>query len=138
MTIRNFRLLLTVSLVVGILGGGVDFAFPALVPEAFRHAQEANDAAMSTPQIYFLATLFVILVAMLLPCLYGLYMLRPWAPRLSLLVTLLTVFGALASGTYAQSGLAIAASYLASYLWGAVLVLACCTPFSTKFQRNDG
>lgn len=137
MTIRNFRLLLTASLVVGILGGGVDFAFPTLVPEAFRHAQVANDAAMPTPQIFLLGTLFVLFLAMLLPCLYGLYMLRPWAPRLALVVTLLTVFGAMASGTIAQSGLAIAASYLASYLWGAALVLACCTPFSTKFQRND-
>jgi len=138
MTIRNFRLLLTASLVVGVLGGGVDFAFPSLVPEVFRHAQEANDAAMSTQKIFFLATSFVVLLAMLLPCLYGLYMLRPWAPRLALLVTLLTTFGVVASGTYAQSGLAIAASYLASYLWGAVLVLACGTPFSTRFQRNDG
>lgn len=137
MTIRYFRFLLIASLLTGIVGGSVDLAFPALLPDAFRQAQEAQDA-QSTSLIAFLGIASLVLLVVFPACFYGLYMFRPWAPRLSLLCTALMLPILLAGGPFAQSGLTIAASYLSSYLWGAVLILAFCPPFSGQFQRQDG
>ena len=136
MTVRNFRLLLVASLVVGVFGGGVDLAFSELLPEEFHRAQEENDSALPTPHLFLLGALGVVSLFALLACYYGLYMLRPWAPRLSLLATALGLLLVLTSGAYAQSGIAIAASYLASYLWGAVVLVAFLPPFSEQFRRR--
>jgi len=137
MTVGYFRLLVIVSLIIGIIGGAVDLAFPVLVPTAFHQAQELHDSARSTARIFFIAGAGFVLLLLLLPCFYGLYMLRPWAPRLSLIFSALALVVVVIAGTYAQSGLAIAMSYLGSYLWGAVLVIALCPPFNAHFKRRD-
>ena len=137
MTVRYFRLLVIASFVVNLVSAGVDFGFPSLLPEAFHQAQRAQDFAFSMPRKFFLSTLGVIALFASLASYYGLYMLRPWAPRLSLIYTALLLFFYVSGGTLAQSGLTNAAAYLASYLWGAVVILAITTPFSAQFQGRD-
>lgn len=138
MTVQYFRLLLVGSLVVAVLSGGIDLVFPALVPEAFHQVQQAHDSSLSTMHTYSLAALGIVFLVLLVASYYGLYMFRPWAPRIALASTAVALVVSFGAGTYAQSGLAIAASYLASYLWGAVLVFALFHPFSSQFQRRDG
>jgi len=137
-TVRHFRLLLIASTVTAIIGGCVDLALPTLIPEAFHKAQELHVSTLSMPRMLFVGGLTVVLLFMYPVSLYGLYMLRPWAPWLSLGGTTLALVLGLAAGTFAQSGLAITVSYLSAYLWGAVLILALCPPFNIHFQRHDG
>lgn len=138
MTIQYFRLLLVTSIVIGLIGGCIDQVFPALLSETFHQAQEAHYTTFSMPHILFLGGSGVVLLLSSIATFYGLYMLKPWAPRLSLFITVMALLFSGVAGTYAQSGIAIAVSYLASYLWGAVLVFAFFSPFSAQFQpRND-
>lgn len=78
------------------------------------------------------------ILVLLPPTAYGLYAFRPWAPRLAALATAVALVLVVAAGAFVQSGWAIALGYLASYLWGAVLLLAFISPISAKFQRHEG
>lgn len=138
MTTTQYRSLLIASLLVGILGGGMDLAFPALLPEGFHQAQELHDAGIPTPRLILVFGLGIVALVLYVACLYGLYRFRSWAPRLSVVGTVVAMAIFPLSGAFAQSGAAISASYLASYLWGAALVLAYVPPISAKFRRHDG
>jgi hypothetical protein len=135
MTIGRFRFFLVASLVLGLFGALIDFVFPALIPEDFHYAHaQQNQALFTAPLTDILTGMLVILLGMLLVCVYGLYTLRPWAPRLSVGSTLLALVIEVFLGTYALSGLAFLFTNLSSYLWGAVLILANCPPFNARFQ----
>lgn len=136
-TVRNFRVLLIASLLVAILGGTIDLVFPDLLAEAFHQAMEAEALAISMPRVFLLGALGVVLLITTLAAYYGLYMLRPWAPKLSLLITVLALPFVALAGAAAQSGYAAAALYLSAYCWGAVLLLAFLPPFSNQFQRQE-
>ena len=136
MTRTNFRLLLIASLIVSLLGGIVDFLIPGLVPEAFHTAQKADDRSLSIARV--LAGLAVALIGAVLyfASVYGLYRFRSWAPRIAVAGTVLILLACPLFGTFAQSGLAVALSYLASYLWGAVVILGYTSGFREQFPRS--
>ena len=133
MTRSHFRLLLILSLVVGLAGGFIDLVIPSLIPESFRAAQEVEDGTASMFQL--LLSLAVALPALFvyLASLFGLYQFRPWAPRVAIVGTALTLVVFPLVGAHTQSGLAQSLSYLASYLWGAVLLFACTSPGNAWF-----
>jgi hypothetical protein len=137
-TVLHFRLLLIASLILGLIGGGIDFVYPGLLPQVFQQAQKTHDATISITHMQLLLIMTIAVILTTAASYYGLYRFRPWAPRLSLISSVLGLFLALFFGAYAQSGLASATSYLSCYMWGAVLALAYSTPFSTQFQRCDG
>ena len=69
-----------------------------------------------------------------LVCYVGLFRLRPWAPRLALVISalelqLLAFMGA--------DALSLVASRLAAYLWGAVLVLPFLPPLNQVFRQGQ-
>lgn len=68
--------------------------------------------------------------------LYGLYRFRSWASRVAVAGTALILIACSVAGTSAQSGVAASLSYLASYLWGAVLVLSYAPSFKDQFLRS--
>lgn len=138
MSTRQYRALLIASIIVGLVGGGIDLVFPQLVPEAFHQAQTAHDNAFSTVSLFLFVGFGVFGVALLFASSYGLYRFRPWAPRLSLISTVLCLLCWSFSGAFAQSGVAIAISYFSSYLWGAVIILAYVQPLNTLFSRREG
>ncbi len=80
----------------------------------------------------------IIVVILLFVSIYGLFRFRSWAPRLSVIATALSLFCWPFSGAYAQSGLAFSISFLASYLWGAVIVLAFVQPLKKEFSDREG
>ena len=129
-------MLLVLSLLIGLAAGFVDLVVPSLVPESFRGAQEAEDKTIS--MAHLVLTLAVALPALVayLASLFGLYQFRPWAPRVAIVGTALTLLVFPLIGTQTQSGLSQSLSYLASYLWGAVLVFACTSPWSTWFTAR--
>jgi len=47
MNSTQFRILLGLSIVVGVIGGAVDFLFPSILAESFREAQKAHDESLA-------------------------------------------------------------------------------------------
>lgn len=137
MTVQYFRFLLIASFVIGVFSGGVDFVFPELLSETYKEAIDAHYLAFSTQRWLFLGCSMAALFFTVIASYYGLYRLRPWAPRLSLVSTALGLIVVLAAGTSTLSGLATAASYLSSYIWGIVLALVFFTPFNAHFRRDN-
>ncbi|WP_076592111.1 hypothetical protein [Herminiimonas arsenitoxidans] len=140
MTVQYFRLLLIVSFVIGVIGGGIDLVFPELLPEKFHEAQGqyAQYDTFSTSFLLFLIGSAIAIFVVAIVSFYGLYRLRPWAPRLSLVFTSLALLFLVFAGPSAQSGIAVAACYLSSYIWGAVIVFAFFAPFNAHFRRGNG
>ena len=138
MTINRYRALIIAFVISGLLGGALDIVFPALVPAEFRQLQEVHDNSLSTMNLLLFGGLGVVGGILAFVSTYGLFRLRPWAPRLAVLGTVLALACWPFAGAYAQSGLAIATSFLASYLWGALVVLAYVGPISVQFNRRDG
>ena len=137
-TIAQYRLLLIAFLVVGIAGGALDLVFPALLPEEFQVAQKHLDDGLSTGRTFIFTVIGVCTVAFGIASIYGLYRFRPWAPRSALVTTVLAVLVWPIGGAFAQSGAAVGLNFLASYLWGAAVVLAHVPPLSSMFERRDG
>jgi hypothetical protein len=138
MTIAQYRLLLIVFLITGICGGLLDLVFPGLLPEPFHDAQRAHDDSLSSSRLTVFMVSALATVGLGIASTYGLFVLRPWAPRLALITTVLAVLIWPLSGPMAESGLAAALNYLSSYLWGAAVVLANVPPLKGLFQRRDG
>ena len=123
MSRTHFRLLIIASVVVGLVGSFVDLLVPTLVPDAYQAAQKTEEDSMSLTRL--LAALAVALpgLSFYFASVYGLYRFRSWAPRIAVVGTALILLAYPLFGTFAQSGVAVSLSYLASYLWGALLVL---------------
>jgi hypothetical protein len=138
MTIRQYRLLLTAFLVVGIAGGALDLVFPALLPEEFQVAQKHHDEGLSDGLTFLFTIVGVCTLGFGVASIYGLYRFRPWAPRIALVTTVLAVVVWPFGGAFAQSGAAIGLNFLASYLWGAAVVLAHVPPLNSLFKPRGG
>lgn len=138
MTINRYRALIIAFVVFGLLGGALDLIFPALVPAEFRQLQGVHDNSLSTMNLLLFGGLGVLGGIIALVSTYGLFRLRTWAPRLAVIGTVLALACWPFAGAYTQSGLAIAISFIASYLWGAIVVLAYVGPLSAQFNRRDG
>ena len=136
MSASQFRTLLVASIAVGIVAGGLDLVFPALVPNGFHDAQKVQDDAISSMGLLMIAVLIILAFVLLIASTYGLYKFRRWAPRLALVSTAVALLIGPFMGAFAQSGYSISLSYMASYLWGAVLVLIYVPPLNSKFNVN--
>ena len=71
MTKLQFRILLVLSLVLGVVGGLLDIFFPALVPDALRTAQEAHDVALLDAQLFLVAGVTITGLSLVLTATYG-------------------------------------------------------------------
>ena len=138
MTINQYRALLIASLIIGILGGALDLIFPSLVPTEFHQVQKTQDSSLSAVRLLLFTGVGILGGGCALVSMYGLYRFRSWAPRLAIVGTVVALACWPFTGAFAQSGLAISMSYLASYLWGAVVVLAYVQPISAHFHRHEG
>lgn len=121
-----------------MLGGFLDWAIPSLLPDALRIAQEEYDTSVPTPSLLIGLGFGLPGAALALVSTYGLYRFRRWAPRLAVIGTALTLVAWPALGFNGQSGLAVALSYLASYLWGGAVMLSYVAPYRSWFADNGG
>ena len=137
MTPRTYRFLLVGSLVLGVVGAVFDILFPSALPSAFSQAQEAQDVSLSIATILFGGIAGLIILVGGIASTVGLYLFRPWAPRLALATTALGILVVPAFGAMALSGWAMAITELSSTLWGAVLAIAFFSSLSERFTRAD-
>ncbi len=138
MTPRIYRFLLVSSFVLGVAAAFLDTLFPSVLPASFVEAQEVHDGThfMSTAGL-FGAFVALLTLAVLVAATVGLYLFRPWAPRLALVATALAALASVPLGAVALSGWAMGLNELASTLWGAVLALTFFSPASKYFARAD-
>lgn len=135
MTRTQFRLLLIASVVAGLLSGFIDLLAPSLVPDAYQAAQRLENGARSLTRLLLCLALGLVGAMLSLAAVYGLYRFRSWAPRIGVAGTALLLLACSLMDTFVQSGVAAALSTLASYLWGAVLVLGYVPSFKDQFAR---
>jgi hypothetical protein len=136
MTQAHFRYLLIASLVIGLASGLVDWVFSGLIPEGLHAAQEAQDQLVSDTELFWSAALAFAALLLHFVSAFGLYQFRPWAPRVGLICTALTLLLFPLVGATVQSGLAMSLGYVSSYLWGAVIVMAYAAPYKAWFARR--
>lgn len=133
---KQFRILLTLSLVIGLAGPVVDYLFP-LLSEPFKQAQEASDEMLSSTSDFVALAAAIGLLATGIAAYFGLFNFRPWAPRLAVVSTVLGLLAIPFLGSTAQSGLATSLSEASSVLWGVVLALVHWSPLAARFARSD-
>ena len=130
-----FRLAIVGSIVLGACSAVVDIAFPSLVPEALRNAEEAIANPGLQLQDYLLIGIGVPILISLIACAFGLYTFHRWAPRVSVYVTVgsLLLYLLLDGGVYSPWSALL--SEASSILWGVVLAMAFLPPVSARFQE---
>jgi hypothetical protein len=135
MTSRQFRILLIITILIGIIGASIDLVIPSLVPESLLKAQELQDSSLSDAHLLSMGGLAIALLIASIAATVGLYRFRPWAPRLTLITTALTLLLTPFLGASTQSGVAVALIDLSSLLWGAVLGVAYFSPLANRFKQ---
>lgn len=126
--ITQFRLLLASSVASALIGAGIDLALPGLVPPDLASAKEVQDQGLSDAYVFGLAAALVIAFVPTVASIYGLFRLRSWAPKWTFVSTVLGLVVSAFDIASVQSGLAMAFLYLASYMWGAILLICCSKP----------
>lgn len=133
-----FRRLLLLSVIFAVIGGGLDFVLPSLIPEVLANAVVASEPEMSLLQLAALIGGGLVLICFWLPACYGLYRFRPWAPRLALGVTVVSLAVYPLLGVNVMSGWALLFVDIANLAWGAVLALAFVSPLKAAFVAKAG
>lgn len=136
MTPKQFRDILIAYLFLSIFAGTFDHFFSALIPEALLQAQNASEANRSAVSLIFVALLSTIAVVGGIVSVAGLYLFRPWAPRLAVVVTVLALFIWPFQGVCISSGYSIVLSSLSTTLWGIILASAYFSPLKERFVAN--
>ena len=135
---KLFRWLLVLSYVFGIAGSGLEYVFPDLVPQSLRAAHEQLSAEFSLshyliPVVFGVPALILGVVASV-----GLYLFKPWAPKLALVATALGLAFYPFIDAAPYSGLSAMLTELSTTLWGAVIAIALFSPLQEKFQPQAG
>jgi len=133
MSSTHFRLVLVASMILGLIGGFFDLMFPSAVPEALSQAQAAYDAELSTPALIVAVLVGLITLVGGIAAFVGLFIFRPWAPRLAVVTTALALFVWPALGANVSSGWSVALADLSSTLWGVVLAVVYFSPLKERF-----
>ncbi len=136
MTKYQFRWLVALSLILGILSGVLDLMAPSLLPEAVRTAQDQHWAQMSTFELITSASLLLAAVVFMLAT-YGLFFFKKWGPSLSVTATLLGVLAVVVSPFALFSGPAFGLLDLSSYTWGAAVVVCHIEPYKGWFRSES-
>lgn len=133
MSPKLFRYTLIAYVALAIFGGIFDVVFPTALPGVLAHAQEANDTNLSSITLILLGILGLIVGVGGITATIGLYLFRPWAPRLAVVVTVLALFVWPLLGVDVASGWSVALTSLSTTLWGAILALAYFSPIKAQF-----
>ncbi len=130
---NQYRIALASSLAAGFCAIALEMAFPTLLSEQMRKANELEADAAPTWQLLSVGVSGGISVVWSLASAYGLYRFRSWAPRSALAASALGLLAVSLTGSFAQSGVSSACSMLATYLWGICILLPFIEPYRVWF-----
>jgi hypothetical protein len=128
-----FRCILIAYLGLAVFSGTFNLIFPSDIPEALTHAQQANYANLSSLSRNLVAILGGIALVGGIASALGLYLFRPWAPRMAAIVTVLAFFIWPLLGIRVVSGWQEFLSSLSTTLWGAIIALAYFSQLEGRF-----
>ncbi len=134
MTKSQFRALVLLSLILGLIGSLLDLVVPSLIPDAIQKAQVEYDAAMSMFRLSVVVLLVIAGLGLSFVAMYGLYRFSRWAPRLAIIGTVISLLALSAIGFTSQSRFASAFISISTSLWGGVVVLCYVDPYRVWFQ----
>jgi len=123
-SVAAVRMVLPIAVILSIVSGVVNVAFPQLVPAGAADAFQAFLAARPKGQATSLLAMAGVYWAVLAVACFGMWRGRRWGFVLGVAVTVITVVQAFLLAPHAYSGLGFALSYVAKILWGAALALA--------------
>ena len=136
MTPKLFRDLLIAYLVLSMFSVALNQVFGNLMPEAILHAR--HDSYKNLSPLSINSILFFSLVAFVggIVSVIGLYLFRPWAPRLAVIVTVLALFIWPIQGFNVSTGYSTVLSSLSTTIWGAILAIVYFSPLKERFSAN--
>lgn len=137
-SIRNFRLLIVASLVIGFSGMLLDLFVPGLVPEEIQGQLDqayADYSLAGSLAIVLLGFLVFILSAV---SLLGLLFLQRWSRPMAMGASILSAGMYPAVGPLLFSGFGAGCFYVSAALWGAVLAAAYWSPIRQHFDLATG
>jgi|GEM_PF-1100410 len=141
-TPRLFRTLILLSLACGIASICVTFLAPWLVPEPLRIAEESIFESvlesMSKSTFGFHLAIFYWIFATSIVGIFGLFMFKPWARPLNVVLAFSSFIVWPLLGYNLTSGWSQAFADFSGILWGAVIAMAYFSPVSERFLRNEG
>lgn len=137
MTKYQFRWLVALSLVIGLLAGALDFIVPSLIPEAVRAADQEYWAQPFSTFDYITSTGLFLTTILMLVAIYGLLFFKKWGPSLAVTSTLLGVLATAVAQFVVFSGAALALIDLAAYAWGAALIVCHLEPYKAWFRGES-
>lgn len=137
MTKGQYRTIILLSILTGLASAYIDVVFPSLLPEGALDAIAADPTEEPVWKLVFLVLVALVAVATCLSGTFGLFFFRPWAPKLSLVGTVLTVPTLMLLGVNLSSGVAAALSYASTGLWGAVLLLSFLPEYRSWFRDSS-
>ena len=132
MSLTQYSFLIVTFIVTGVLSAIVDLLFTGLLPSAFAEALLQQDAVRMNSEWFLTYAIFAIVILIINALsTVGLSLLRSWAPKLSLIVTLISLpFGLCME--LAMSGLAATLFIISCMAWGAIWRL----PFLHPLNRQ--
>jgi hypothetical protein len=134
----TFRLLIGLSVTLGLSSVGVDLFFTDIIPSDLSAAIE-RASALSLVESYPLISLAVLLPWLLASFagVIGLFLFKQWGRSLSLYSTALGFFLFPFFGPVVSSGVSYALDEAAITLWGAALAVAFFSPISERFRGEN-
>jgi hypothetical protein len=136
-SLRTYRALLVLVVVLGAIGNLCDSIFPSLIPTALRDAAQTVDGATSSARGVTEALVRLPLITVWAISMYGLFTVRRWGPRLSVIATLLLIMSSPLSNYYLNSGWAVVFTQLSLITWGMVVALAYFSPLQAHFRGEE-
>jgi hypothetical protein len=116
-------MLILASIAIGIGGALIDLMIPSALPSVLSQALDEYSETLPESELLVIGIASIILLLVGIVSTIGLYFFRPWAPLLTVLVTVIAYPFTVLIGPTVISGWTMALMDLSTMLWGAVLAL---------------
>lgn len=133
-----FRSLILVGLAFSIIGSGLDFFVPSLVPTEITDAYDSYTDTQE-PGLAWILTLGIgglILIIVGIASTIGLLLFKPWSRRLALWLSVLSLLMYPLLGPVIYSGWAYMLLETSMVMWGAALAMAYFSELAVRFEPD--
>jgi hypothetical protein len=133
---QTFRYLMLASLLLSIMAAGLDLVFPELIPASVRDADEAEMENVAIARLFVIAGASLTAAIAALAAFVGLFLFKPWARGLNVLLCASTLLLWPLLGHSISSGWAQALGEVSLLIWGAVTAMSYLPPIAEAFSNG--